>query len=213
MISDYQILGIEQTDDLSLIKKAYRLRAKQLHPDTADDGTMIGNHFLFVEVCRAYQRLTADCERREGQKKTAYPRGPKGESLDKPTPNGASPRREVVAHSDPAYAYYKKGMDIFRKIHPSEWKATEKAVIQTELGDTEEGQKEARARVMALVSMFPKAYYFFSTVINEYPSSVWASDSMDKMRKIEERMILYKKIIGSFSSWKEHREGGGTVKH
>lgn len=207
MISDYQILGIEQTDDISLVKKAYRLRAKQLHPDTADDGTMIGNHFLFVEVCKAYQRLTASVAQCGGAKNAPDSRGLARGNPDKPAPNGAGRLHEVVAHSDPAYAYYKKGMDIFRRIHPSEWKESEKSVIQTEIGDTEEGQKKARARVVELVSMLPKAYFLFSTVVNEYPLSVWASDSGEKMRIIEERMILYKKIIGSFASRKDSRDG------
>lgn len=202
MISDYRILGIEKTDDLSAIKKAYRLRVKQLHPDTADNDELIGNHFLFVEVCKAYRRLTAGAKDPEVQDRAPGPDRPKKtSSADDGARKGA-----LVAHSDPAYAYYKNGMDIFRRIHPSEWKAREKSVIQTELGDNEEDQRLARKKVIELVSMFPRAYYFFSTVVNEYPNSMWASDSHDKMKIIEERMVRYKKIIGSFSSWKEYRD-------
>jgi curved DNA-binding protein CbpA len=191
MISDCRILGIEETDDVSLIKKAYRARVKQLHPDTADDVQSIANHYLFVEVCKAYRRLV--------EKQKALPER-KPETKRMPGDGKA-----IAVHADPAYAYYKNGMTILKRIHPSEWKVGEKAVIATEIGDDEESQREARQKVMDLVGLFPKAYYCFSVVANDYPESVWASDAMEKMGLIEGRMKRYKSILASFSSWKEYR--------
>ena len=193
MISDFKLLGINETNDISIIKKAYRSRIKQLHPDTTDDINLVNNHFLFVEVCKAYQRLIS--------KQTII-----SEKESIPIINNQHTNIEnVVKHQDPAYVYYKNGIKIFSKIHPSEWKEREKAVIATEIGNDEESQKEAQKKVMGLVSLFPKAYYYFSIVVNDYPESVWVSDSKDKLKLIEERMLRYKSIIESFSSWKEFK--------
>jgi hypothetical protein len=193
MISDFKLLGINETNDISIIKKAYRSRIKQLHPDTTDDINLVNNHFLFVEVCKAYQRLIS--------KQTII-----SEKESIPIINNQHTNIEnVVKHQDPAYVYYKNGIKIFSKIHPSEWKEREKAVIATEIGNDEESQKEAQKKVMGLVSLFPKAYYYFSIVVNDYPESVWVSDSKDKLKLIEERMLRYKSIIESFSSWKEYK--------
>ncbi len=194
MISDFKILGINETNDISLIKEAYHSRVKQLHPDTTDNLNLVNNHFLFVEVCKAYQRLIS--------KPSII-----SEQESKPIVNDEQTNiKSVIRHQDPAYVYYKNGIKIFSKIHPSEWKEREKAVIETEIGNDEEHQKEAQKKVMGLVSLFPKAYYYFSVVVNDYPESVWVSDSKDKMKLIEERMLRYKSIIESFSSWKEYKQ-------
>lgn len=193
MISDFQILGIEETDDPAAIKRAYRRRAKQLHPDTADSDIIVNNHFPFVEVCKAYARLMKRAKA-----------GPSDRDAPaKPVPPAASAPvgTAVVKHTDPAYAYYKNGITIFGKIHPSEWKMKERVAFSTDVALDEADQREAQRKVMNLVALFPKAYYFFSVVVNEYPDSVWASDARDKMTLIEERMVRYKSIIESFSSW------------
>jgi outer membrane protein assembly factor BamD (BamD/ComL family) len=50
-----------------------------------------------------------------------------------------------------------------------------------------------------LVKLFPRAYYYFSIVVHEYPHSVWFQDAREKMTLIEERTTRYRKIIESFS--------------
>ena len=52
-----------------------------------------------------------------------------------------------------------------------------------------------------MVNLFPKAYYYFSIVVHDYPRSVWVNDSKEKMIIIEKRMKTYKKIIESFITW------------
>ena len=195
MISDFQLLGIEETLDIAIIKKAYRARVKQLHPDTTENEKLINNHFLLVEVCKAYQRLLSVAP------KDAQESGKK--DVPRAAMNPSMTSQSVAKHSDPAYVYYKSGITIYNKIHPKEWKKEERSVIATEIGTDEKEQREAQQRVIDLVSLFPKAYYYFSVVANEYPESVWVADSIEKMALIEARMIRYKKIIESFSSWKE----------
>ncbi len=57
MLSDRQILGIEETRELRAIKSAFRKRATELHPGLRPEGEALERHDLFVEVCRAYRRL------------------------------------------------------------------------------------------------------------------------------------------------------------
>lgn len=202
MISDYEILGITQTADISLIKKAYHKRVKDLHPDTASDEDAVKNHFLFAEVCKAYKRLSQKYKGKISQQqpgdgvKANISVGMKGEAQN----------TSLVQHKDPAYVLYKKGIEIFSRIHPSQWKTGDKGVIATEIGDDEESQKKSKQIVMDLVRFFPKAYYYFSLVVNDFPDSPWYSDSVEKMNLIEKRMNTYKKIIESFSSWKEFKK-------
>jgi len=49
----YRRLGLEPGADEAAVKRAYRERAKEVHPDTAD-----GDQEAFKEVTRAYERLT-----------------------------------------------------------------------------------------------------------------------------------------------------------
>jgi outer membrane protein assembly factor BamD (BamD/ComL family) len=54
---------------------------------------------------------------------------------------------------------------------------------------------------MELVGLFPRAYYYFSIVVHEYPKSEWYDDAREKMELIETRIGMYKKIIESFTTW------------
>ena len=45
---------------------------------------------------------------------------------------------------------------------------------------------------------FPKAYYYFSIVVHEYPESDWAFDAREKLGLIEARIGMYRKILESF---------------
>lgn len=202
MISDYEILGIAETADFSLIKKAYHKRVKDLHPDTASDEDAVKNHFLFAEVCKAYKRLS---QKHKGTISLVPVKIAGERNISRDMKNEAQ-NTSLVQHKDPAYVLYKKGIEIFSRIHPSQWKTGDKGVIATEIGDDEESQKKSKQVVMDLVRLFPKAYYYFSLVVNDFPDSPWYSDSVEKMNLIEKRMNTYKKIIESFSSWKEFKK-------
>lgn len=61
--------------------------------------------------------------------------------------------------------------------------------------------EEKRAKVMELIKLFPKAYYYFSIVVHEYPDSPWNADALEKMKLIEDRTRIYMKILESFDAW------------
>lgn len=51
----FKILGINPTDDINVIKKAYRLKALKYHPDINDSPDA---HFHFIQITEAYEIVT-----------------------------------------------------------------------------------------------------------------------------------------------------------
>lgn len=189
MISDYSVLGLPENASLPEIKKAYRLKVKALHPDVSDSSASIGNYYLFVEVCKAYERLCG--------KVTS------GQNDEEAAPVKSQAGGQIIQHKDPAYAYYKKAYTYYERIHPSHWNTSQTITVNGKTDEENKLQKETMEKVKELVNLFPRAYYYFSIVVHEYPTSVWVQDSKDKMELIEKRMIRYKKIIESFITWNQ----------
>jgi hypothetical protein len=184
MISDFKILRIPENSDLKTIKEAYRKIVKEIHPDVS--GNTFEKHILFIQISKAYERLV----KKYSSKETTLKQKHKSPVTGK---NG------IINHKDPAYVFYKAGMNFFMKIHPSQWQIdTQKIMEKPGLKDLEELEK-IKSKVKELVKLFPKAYYYFSIVVHEYPDSIWFRDSRDKMTLIEERTVMYKKIIDSFT--------------
>ena len=61
--SAYQVLGVEPTIDEEALRKAYRLRLRQTHPDTGGEAS------LFVQVQRAWELVGTP------EARAAYDRG------------------------------------------------------------------------------------------------------------------------------------------
>ena len=155
-MDDFDLLGIPPTRDRLLVKKAFRTRAKELHPDLAPsqpEDNPIERHLRFVALTQAYGRVLSSLN---------------GPSRAPP----AAPLK--AARGDPAYALYRKGMDFFMAIHPSAWYS---------IGEAKD--EELSARVRELIRLFPRAYYYFSLVASEFPDSPWTPDARDKIAAIE----------------------------
>jgi curved DNA-binding protein CbpA len=187
MITDFQILGIEPTSDLQAIKQAYRRRVKETHPDNSSPEDSLKNHLLFIQINQAYNRL------KNGKKI------PSPETIA--PPQSQISKDSLQKHSDPAYAFYKAGMNYFMKIHPSQWHQRENDFDANKLPMDEEEREAKRNKVLELMKLFPKAYYYFSIVAHEYPDSPWTCDALEKMKLIEERTRVYAKIYESFNAW------------
>ena len=195
MISDFQVLGIEATKDVSVIKSAYRKKMKELHPDLSGSGDPFQRHILFIAVSSAYKRLL-------GSALTDSAPPPR----EAEAPPVAVDREGLAVHADPAYVFYRTGMKYFMLIHPSQWNETQQ-MLNTKIAGKDEDQELMRQKIMDLVKLFPKAYYYFSIVVHEYPDSVWAYDAAVKTKLIEDRTKRYRHIIESFSSWNANDRG------
>ena len=187
MITDFQIFGIEETSDIDIIKKAYRKRVKETHPDNASEESLVRNHFLFIQINQAYTRLTRNKGLSQFKDKGIRPEDIEGKT--------------ITRHKDPAYVFYRTAMRYYMQIHPSQWNKRRNLFDSNKLPMNQEERDERRRIVFDLIKLFPKAYYYFSIVVHEYPSSPWVDDSLEKMELIEGRTKKYGKILESFYSW------------
>ena len=186
MKTDCQLLGIVETHDVSTIKSAYRRLAKAVHPDAGTESQSLRNHLLFIQVTKAYERLIKQLS------KADVKGNPVGSSQ-------STKETGVVPHKDPAYACYKTAINYFSRIHPSYWRMDVKNALQLPSPAREQEFTRIQSKTRQLASLFPKAYYYFSMVVHQYPESIWTQDARDKMRQIEERTPLYERIIESFT--------------
>ena len=186
MLSDYDILCIPETQDITLIQKAYRQRVKEIHPDVSSRLDAMKNHLLFIQINKTYRRLM---DKIGGQRPPVI----------LPKKSGPSAGSAIEQHKDQAYVFYKTAISHFMKIHPSQWTIKIKDKASRPNSIDEDDLEKVQEKVESLVKLFPKAYYYFSIVVHEYPDSVWVHDSKEKMELIEERTIRYKKIIESFT--------------
>ncbi len=187
MPGDFSILGLAETADAGAIRRAFRARAKELHPDLAPPGEALECHLRFAELCAAYGRL-------------------KARDLGRPlaAPVHAGSGRGLARQPDPAYALYRTGMGFFMRIHPSQWNL-DPEVLNTRIAGHDDEQARIRERLEDLIGLFPRAYYYFGLVAEEYPDSDWAWDSGEKLRRIEDLELRYSRILDSFSSWNPDR--------
>jgi DnaJ-class molecular chaperone len=77
-VSPYDLLGLERSADLDEIKKAYRLLAKELHPDVNSGNEVAADKFK--EITAAYN-LLADRKKRAEFDRNQLDRGGSGEGL------------------------------------------------------------------------------------------------------------------------------------
>lgn len=197
MISDFEILGIQETSDLGTIKSAFRNRVKALHPDLVSGRGAIENHNLFISVCEAYEHLIQKAD--------------KLTDTASPTARGSSQGHDALQpHRDSAYVFYKQGMKAFMAIHPSAWGIDLSEPSESSSHEYAKDGEDSRKKVMELMKLFPKAYYYFGIVVHEYPQSDWAFDAMAKMGKIDESLKRYQKIIESFDNWESARNEKST---
>ena len=43
-------VGISETTDITIIKKTFRARVTEFHPDVTDNISKISNYYLFIEL-------------------------------------------------------------------------------------------------------------------------------------------------------------------
>jgi hypothetical protein len=210
MVSDFDVIGIPPTTDLSAIKDAYRRRVMEVHPDHSSEEDAFKNHLRFIQINQAYRRLKASIPSiaRNGPKASPAPRPkpvftPQAPLAEAPARTAAPGTSTLPAlHRDPAYVLYKAATRYFEQIHPGKWNLDATRQLNRPFTPEDaQDQEEMRAIVKSLTGLFPKAYYYYSLVVNEHPESVWAPDSLEKMSLIEKRTKLYGKILESFGVW------------
>ena len=168
-MTDIEILGLNEAFTFDELKRAFRIKSKQYHPDKNQDN--LNSHLAMIRLNQAYSNLHKQIK-------------------EKPVLNN---RKQT---KDTAFSKYKEGIRKFQSIHPSKWKSYsieglfDPSVINT--------HSETPSIIQSLITLMAEAYYCFSTVVNEHESSPWYSDSIVKMKEIEKLTQRYMKIKESY---------------
>ena len=168
-MTDCQILGLKESFSHDELKKAYREKSKQFHPDKNKDN--LNSHLAMIRLNQAYSNLLKRSET-------------------------APPKKEEPRGGDIAYTIYKEGISKFQSIHPAKWKTYSKDGLFDPNAVTT--HPETPSIIQAMITKMAEAYHSFSIIINEHENSPWYSDSLRKMREIEKMTQRYMKIKESY---------------
>ncbi len=167
-MNDLQVLGLSGDFTIITLKKAFRQKSKQFHPDRNNDN--LKSHLAMIRVNQAYSNLMK-------------------------TLNEKNSKDNTEKSFDP-YSIYKEGIMRFQSIHPSRWKTISKTALFN--ADAVETHPETTGILRVLINDMAKAYHSFSIIANEYPASCWAQDAENKLREIEKMTERYRKILDSY---------------
>ena len=162
-------MGLNETFSFEELRRAFRQRSKQYHPDKNPDN--LNSHLAMIRLNQAYSNLQKQIK-------------------EKPVLNNQTLTKDI------AYSIYKEGIQKFQSIHPSKWKSYsidglfDPSRIKT--------HSETPTIIQSLITKMAEAYHCFSTVVNEYERSPWYSDSIKKMKEIEKMTHRYIKIKESY---------------
>jgi hypothetical protein len=183
-----QVLGVTESASREQVRQAYRRLVMDNHPDRFSAEKKPLQELAMMTLTEAYTALmSAPREMKAPARPRASARREKGES--------AAPAAEpaLTAYKDPAYAYYKQGFINFSlAIH----------------GIAEINRKIAAGRVPRFTRRYTAAediagslgflraaHGYFTRVVTEHTGSVWSADSRQKLRRIEQFTVIYRRIL------------------
>ncbi len=168
-MNDIQILGLNESFSYEELKKAFRKKSKQLHPDRNQDN--LKSHLAMISLNQAYSNLQKQLK-------------------EKPF------LKEEKKTKDLAYSIYKNGIQKFQSIHPSKWKSYSMAgLFDPSAINT---HSETPSIIQSLITEMAEAYHSFSIIISEHENTPWYSDSISKMKEIEKLTLRYIRIKESY---------------
>jgi len=160
------ILGLNVSFSDFELRNAYHLKAKETHPDISSDATWA--HLHMIEVNQSYNLLRSTLGKIISRPQTTKP-----------------------VKSD--YELYRTGVSIFERIHPSEWvKVTTAGLFDPSVL---EQKVESSVAFQIATKRIDEAYQIFTELIDEFPDSMWATDSRDKLKSLDKMLIRYKKMM------------------
>ena len=183
------ILGVADDATREQIRRAYRRRVMENHPDRFPLDKKALQELTMITLTEAYSALMGACV-----EQLAPVRAPSAGRRERSAPD-APQAAGIAAHGDPAYAYYKQGFINFSlAIH----------------GIAEINRKIAAGRVPRFTRRYTAAediagslgflkaaHGYFSRVVNDHLDSVWSADSRAKLRRIERFTKLYTMILSN----------------
>ncbi len=186
------ILQVNQDANEDEIKKAYRKLARKNHPDFFDQEYKEIQQMKMIQINEAYRFLIRNHKQSKGQTsgttgEKVYNYNETWEKHQKDRLNNLNASTDVGQHKDPAYAYYKQGFINFSKgLHGI--MADTPYKIKTDITSLKEWASGS-------LIYFRKAHSYFSRVVEDHPESIWTIDANEKLNRIENFNVLYKRIL------------------
>jgi len=103
-------------------------------------------------------------------------------------------KQEKSSLEENVYKIYKEGITYYQNIHPSKWKS----INDIYNSHSVETDPKTVGILDELINSMAKAYHCFSVIRNEYPSSCWQQDAVQKIKEIEKMTLRYAKIKKSY---------------
>lgn len=165
----HKLLGLRKTASMSDVTSSYRKAVQKYRPERFEGTEKISGHLGLVELNLSYLDWKTKASRQKAKLKHTDHEQARGE-----------------VEGD--YTLYKQGYTLFTLAWSASWNSQiSKRKTDLELLETD-FQRE-------LFENFPGAYYYFSLLIERYPESKYASDSREKMARIEKLTPIYEKIL------------------
>ncbi len=186
----YKILNVKPESSLDEIRSSYRKLAKANHPDLFPREERHSQELKMMRINQAYMSVLS-CY---NDQYTSPPAANQHEE-----PHEEKEMTTEVGHlKDPSYTYYKLGFYYYSnalEIFNSRFKLRRD-------GRSRRFVSNEKLLELAILSIryFRKSYEYFLTVVNEYPDSIWASDSEFRLNKLSKFNVLYQKICENISS-------------
>lgn len=180
----YEILGVKPDASIQNVKKAYHRLVRANHPDLFPDNLKDIQELKMVQINEAYTRIVKDGQFDDGIRPYDGDRQDDGEPLGV---RSAAEHTAVGFHHDIEYAYYKQGFVNYSKALSGIKKIERTVEPRNDLYYLK--------RFSISLAYLRRADMYFSRLVEDYPSSMWARDARIKIKKSEYFNRLYRKIL------------------
>ena len=179
-----EILGVGREATREEIRRAYRRRVMENHPDRFPREKKTLQELATMTLTEAYYALMA-----------SEPAPPATEATA--PANSTAPADALGLHRDHAYACYKQGFINFSlAIH-----GVAEINRQLAAGRAERQTKRYSAAedIAASLAYLRAAHGYFTRVIEQHAKSVWMADARMKLRRIERFTTIYRRILANIA--------------
>ncbi len=204
----YHILNVDSgvTDDE--LKQAYHRAAKRNHPDLHPEERRSVQQLAMMRINEAYLSIVSarivkagggTNRGEEGRDNPAHSAGRQSVPFaERHNSRISGSQRNLGALRDPAYAYYRRGFDLFRNGYSALFRKDPREVLR-HLRESRTLDGYILQLTIHALKSFEQAYRYFFTVVEKYPESIWAYDARGKMRRVENYSAVYQRICDRVS--------------
>ena len=190
------ILGVSKNAAREEIRRAYRRRVMENHPDRFPREKKALQELLTMTLTEAYSALMASALPTEAR--SADPaREPNAPRADQGM-RSRIPSGSVAPHRDHAYAYYKQGFINFSLAIHGVAEINRRLAAGRAAPPTR--RYSAAEDIAQSLAFLQRAHGYFTRVIQEHAGSVWMADARMSIRRIERYTAIYRKILANIAA-------------